>query len=447
MDVDHLPGAVALFDRAGRLIDANATFSVWTGEDRARLDGRPLSDFFAAQPAEEADDFARLRHSDGSERPVLLTRTVTDDGEIVLLVDATARLEYESQLARRRSLEERTRIRLELIIQASIAFATATTERELAEILASTVARAYQAEQSAVYFTTDDGHLEQVAGTNPLDESMLSSTLVADVAVRRRTLMVSGAEEGDAFSAQLGSAMRAHGVHSILAMPIRHDDILIGVFGCFFLHPRQFDWEAAPLADALAGQAGQTATTLRLQRQLQHAAMHDETTGLPNRRLLEAQLVASVQSTPALIATLFIDLDGFKIVNDTLGHHVGDLLLREVGARLQASVREDDFVARYGGDEFVVVCAIPEVGAAHDVAERIRQTIALPFNDLPDGASVRASIGMSIARPQGPTWNPDQLIRVADHAMYAAKSAGGNRIVDIRLDDTAHDRAEIPAAT
>ena len=132
-----------------------------------------------------------------------------------------------------------------------------------------------------------------------------------------------------------------------------------------------------------------------------------------------------------LVATLFIDLDGFKRVNDGLGHHAGDLLLREVGSRLQATVRQEDLVARYGGDEFVVVCEVPELAAAEDVADRIRQAIERPFDGIPQTFPISASNGMSIARTEDPDWNPDRLIREADHAMYSAKNAGGNRVVGL----------------
>jgi diguanylate cyclase (GGDEF)-like protein len=182
---------------------------------------------------------------------------------------------------------------------------------------------------------------------------------------------------------------------------------------------------------SLSNQAAQAITTLRLQRQLEHAAMHDETTGLPNRRRLETQLLEYQRSVSTLVATLFIDLDGFKRVNDGLGHHTGDLLLREVGRRLQLTVRQEDLVARYGGDEFVVVCEVPELAAAEDVADRIRQAIEQPFDDLPEGFPISASIGMSVARTEDPDWNPDRLIREADHAMYSAKNAGGNRVVGL----------------
>lgn len=428
---DHLPCALVELDAEGLILDANDVFVAWTGLSLAELTGRPYASLRRriASIGGGTDGLVRLANIDGTSRAVVVGAQSTERGELLALVDATERAEHEDRMMRSQALQERTRNRLQLVIDSSIAFSAATTEQELVDILASTVAKAYQAEQSAVFLLDDLGEFTHAAGTNPLHTVEDPGALVATASGLRSVMTVSGTSAADQITPVLGHAMRDAGVDAVLVAPIQHDDVLFGIFVAFFLHPRQFDSEAAPLADALAGQAAQAITTLRLQRQLEHAAMHDETTGLPNRRRLETQLLEYARSTPALVATLFIDLDGFKRVNDGLGHHVGDLLLREVGYRLQSTVRQEDLVARYGGDEFVVVCEVPEIAAAEEVADRIRETIEQPFPDLPEGFPISASIGMSIARTEDPGWNPDRLIREADHAMYAAKNAGGNRVV------------------
>jgi diguanylate cyclase (GGDEF)-like protein len=433
--VDELPCALVELDDHGRVVDANTVLAEWTGIDRPELAGRTFDSLLRQHDPEYglSDTLVRLANIDGSSRAVIIERRPIPGGERLVLLDATARAEYEDGLVRSRALQNRTRNRLELIIDASIAFSAATTEKKLVDILATTVAAAYQAEQAAVFLIDGQGRFEEAAGSNPLHSAQETAALVLKAAALRRVMTISGFDAADAVNPVLGAAMRDAGVHAVLASPIQHDDVLFGVFCCFFLHPREFDSEAAPLADALSGQAAQAATTLRLQRQLEHAAMHDETTGLPNRRRLETELLEYAQSPSAMIATLFIDLDGFKRVNDGLGHHAGDLLLREVGERLQAAVRGGDLVARYGGDEFIVVCEVPEAAAAQDVAERIRLSLGLPFRDLPDGFPISASIGMSIARTADSAWTPDRLIREADHAMYSAKNAGGNRIVEAAI--------------
>ncbi|MBA2575634.1 MAG: EAL domain-containing protein [Euzebyaceae bacterium] len=164
--------------------------------------------------------------------------------------------------------------------------------------------------------------------------------------------------------------------------------------------------------------------------QLSHQALHDPLTDLANRRLLTHHLqgaLARAQRTGDHVAVLFCDLDHFKVVNDSLGHEAGDALLRAVAQRLRAHARDSETVARFGGDEFVLVCeGVGEADAVTGVAARLGEALAAPF--LLDGVEVvvRASIGVAVARP-GAT-DPGALLRDADAAMYRAKDRGRGRI-------------------
>jgi diguanylate cyclase (GGDEF)-like protein len=165
-------------------------------------------------------------------------------------------------------------------------------------------------------------------------------------------------------------------------------------------------------------------------RELSHQALHDKLTGLPNRALVldrAEQLLARTARQPGTLAgALFIDIDGFKHVNDNLGHAAGDQLLRIVGERLQGAVREQDTVGRLGGDEFVVLTESPADGAMVDVlADRLTEVLREPV-ELDDGRkifSVTASVGVAV----GQHASPDALLRDADLALYAAKAAGKDR--------------------
>ena len=163
-----------------------------------------------------------------------------------------------------------------------------------------------------------------------------------------------------------------------------------------------------------------------LMQQIAHSAMHDSLTGLPNRRLLLdrlAQGLARANRSTATIALVFIDLDDFKAVNDTLGHDAGDELLRLASARILESVRPGDTVARLGGDEFVVLLDTIEPNHAHRVAERVAQSITEPFTIGSETVSISISLG--VAERQGPLDEPEDLLRRADVAMYAGKRSGG----------------------
>ncbi|HVM09767.1 MAG TPA: EAL domain-containing protein [Acidimicrobiales bacterium] len=160
-----------------------------------------------------------------------------------------------------------------------------------------------------------------------------------------------------------------------------------------------------------------------------HSATHDPLTGLPNRSILFEHLeeVLSARRGDDGIAVLFIDLDRFKAVNDSLGHDIGDRVLVAVARRLRSAVRPVDLVARLAGDEFVVVCSglhgeVDAIGLADRISHEVSSPIALPGRDV----IVTASIG--IAQTGDADLTADQLLRDADMAMYRAKERGSDRI-------------------
>ena len=166
------------------------------------------------------------------------------------------------------------------------------------------------------------------------------------------------------------------------------------------------------------------------EQRLNHLALHDALTGLPNRVLLLDRIeheVAATSRTHSHIAVYFIDLDGFKGVNDTAGHPAGDEVLQMVAQRLRSYVRPGDTVARLGGDEFVLVC--PDFQDDRDteiLARRLLGVLAEPFIRGEVTHHLSASIGIAVSAPHH---TAEELLRAADDAMYAAKEAGKNRAV------------------
>ncbi|WP_235566251.1 EAL domain-containing protein [Methylibium sp. Root1272] len=162
------------------------------------------------------------------------------------------------------------------------------------------------------------------------------------------------------------------------------------------------------------------------QARIHHLAHHDALTGLPNRAafgLQLEQLTASHRAGDAQIALLFIDLDHFKRINDSLGHLVGDLLLQTVTARITASLRADDVVARFGGDEFMVLIpGVTDRSVVEQVAGKLLAVIEAPLEAAGRSISVSPSIGVSLFPEHGRT--PAELIQHADAAMYMAKARG-----------------------
>lgn len=174
----------------------------------------------------------------------------------------------------------------------------------------------------------------------------------------------------------------------------------------------------------------------RTEQQLDHLAHHDELTGLPNRRLLRARLEQAIQSASRhgnLLAVLLLDLDRFKAVNDSLGHDVGDALLRHVAGRMVSCVRAIDTVARMGGDEFAIL--LTDIRQPEDmvqVSRKILKAIEEPFEIAENELHVGTSIGMALFPGDGESY--ESLFRNADIAMFRAKSQGGSRYAFYRED-------------
>lgn len=165
-----------------------------------------------------------------------------------------------------------------------------------------------------------------------------------------------------------------------------------------------------------------------LEGKLSHLAQHDFLTGLPNRMLLKDRLdqaIARARRHERRVAVLFLDLDGFKHINDSLGHAVGDMLLQNTGKRLAAAVRASDTVSRQGGDEFVVVlCEVEDSQNVARHAEKILVALSAPHALAGHDTHVNASIGISFFPEDGR--DAEALIRCADMAMYRAKKNGRN---------------------
>jgi diguanylate cyclase (GGDEF)-like protein len=162
--------------------------------------------------------------------------------------------------------------------------------------------------------------------------------------------------------------------------------------------------------------------------QIAHLAYHDALTALPNRILFYDRLnqaITKARRDKESIAVLFLDLDGFKIINDTFGHNVGDALLCEAARRIAACVRNSDTVARMGGDEFTVILASMRTPDSNDrAARKIIEAVANPFVINGKNCSVTVSIGIALYPDNGKT--ADQLVKISDAAMYLAKHDGKN---------------------
>ena len=449
---DATPLAVSLtsLDDA-TVLDVNPAFAELVGFAREELVGRRIADFENwADPTVRAAIKAHVETGGGvaNQEVVLLRkdrsrlrclvsaeRTEHRGRPAMLLtvVDVTERLAQEERMRQLATFREKLMDFVEQTLEEG--FEGATFFQRLVE---SAVAATPGAEAGSLLLRDDDGDtyrfvaavgydLERLAPVTFGDEEIRVSADVAHPVVVHVHPEASQEDER-AF------LLRAHGrmdeIRATLTVPIVLSGRRVAAL-CLdaFADRDAFGDDAHRLAAAFGAQVAALVKRRALEKALERMAYHDHLTGLPNRTLFRDRLVQAIahaRRNGRRGAALFIDLDNLKVTNDTLGHAVGDALLRSVAERLQAVVRDEDTVARIGGDEFTVV--LPEVKdapAAARVAEKLIEAFRAPFAVAGHEVHATASLGITLF-PDDAT-DADALIQHGDTAMYHAKTQGKDR--------------------
>jgi diguanylate cyclase (GGDEF)-like protein len=347
------------------------------------------------------------------------------EGVLVFVHDITER-KHSAQALEANARRQRAAARLGQL---------ALRERDLDTLFktaAHTLAETLQTELSAVLERLEDGGEFRIRAGCGYDPSV-GSVRVVPTSQAGYTLRTDGPVIVEDFAAEdrfeAAPILRAHGVASGVSVVVEGRDAPFGILSAHSTAPRSFSDEDVDFLTTVANVLSAAIERNRDEQASRHAALHDPLTGLPNRVLAIDRLTHALRRRErdgSHVAVLVMDLDRFKLINDSLGHDAGDALLLELAPRLRDAVRAEDTVARLGGDEFAVIC--PGLGSVRDavrIAEKILTAAARPFSLEGSERYVTASVGIALATETRD--RPESLMRDADVAMYRAKAAGAGR--------------------
>ncbi|MRW91240.1 EAL domain-containing protein [Duganella sp. FT80W] len=295
------------------------------------------------------------------------------------------------------------------------------TDRKQAELTLQLRGRALEASVNAIVITTRGADGERIEYANPAFSRLFGHAPSAVLGRQLETLL---GQHQDEQRQALNAAMQSHQEVTLLLRTSHRDGTPL--------------WTQLHVAPVSAGDDAidhhvcvltDMTAIIDYQAQLEHQANHDALTGLPNRALLNdrmAQAVTFSQRFNHSLWLLFIDLDNFKLINDSLGHAAGDQLLCTIATRLLACANEGDTVARLGGDEFLLLLPVADQRPMAGLLQLVQEAVAAPVMLERQQVTVTCSIGISVYPDDGA--DPEQLLKHADIAMYRAKEAGRNQV-------------------
>lgn len=438
---EHHPDAVATIDLRGTYVQVNAGMEALSGYRGEQLIGKNIDMLAAPEDIQYArEHLQRIAQgapfeytsfwvcADRSRREVQIKAVPIIVGGAVEGMHAFIKDITEQRRLELRNLEQSERIRALYLVAASPGV---SAEEQLLETLAFG-AKSLGTKHAYILRAAGEALVVQYAlsedGLKVGTELPMQETISRQVYGARRPVAIN---DGSVEPWKSDMSQRYAPWGSYIGANVSIEGIAWGVISFVGTKPRQRKFAATDIdfVQLMGALIGSAIERDQHQRRLGELAFYDGLTGLPNRALLGEHMAHAIAGTKRrgdLLAAHFLDLDGFKEVNDRLGHAAGDELLRQLAGRLKATLRGGDTVARVGGDEFIVVQ--PEVedrGHAAELAQRILAVISEPY-DLPGGASARigASIGISLF----PTDAGDvrTLLANADVALYRVKAAGKN---------------------
>jgi diguanylate cyclase (GGDEF)-like protein/PAS domain S-box-containing protein len=436
--MDLMLDAICVVDVDGRFLFASAACERVFGYKPGELIGRPMIEL-VYPPDRERTLAAAAEIMSGQPKPHFENRYVRKDGQIVHIMWSARWSEADqARVAVARDITELKRADVLQSALYDISEAANTTEDLLALFrrihgIVGTLLPA-----NNLFVALYDEKKDELSFPYYIDEHDLapaprkldSGTLSAEVIRSGQALLLT--PDTDVSLSEHVDTIVGKDSLDWLGVPLNSSKGIIGVLVVqSYSGEVRYTEQDKSLLQFVSNQIASAIVRKQNEAWLQYIAHHDPLTDLPNRELFHDRLqtaLARARRNKERLAVLYIDLDGFKEVNDGHGHAVGDLLLQEVAQRIRRCLRESDTVGRIGGDEFVVLLnntTLPEHGAV--VAEKIRATLDRPFELAGKRLHISSSIGVAAYPEHGD--DNKQLIRHADEAMYVAKKNGGNRLL------------------
>ncbi len=450
--VEHLPDLVLVCDRDTTLSFANEAFDRIVG-DRARLlrdmvhpDDTPKLQAALEQAAGTDENtstpFAfRIRHVDGSWHHVAgRARSLLSHPEIAGLLlnarDVTEEVQQQDSIAadKKRQLHYLNRLfRMAQQPHANLASAL--------NVILKSSAKALGTHRCAYWEVSDDPAATRcMMAYDDIRQNLVDEApdarfadsfhdMLQGVVRNERQLVIADVDQ-DPRAAIHCEYFHSVSIKATMMAPVRHGDTVCGVLIFTQLEqPRQWRKDEAEFANNVAGLITLIFNEVergKAEAQLRHLAHHDSLTGLPNRHFLfdqAADFFPKLAADANSLAAFFIDIDGFKNINDSLGHAMGDELLKAAAMRLKNVVRKDDILVRLGGDEFMLLARnLNDMRIADDIAMQIVETMRSPFSLQGRELQISASVGIALYPSDGT--DIETLMKKADIAMYHAKSSG-----------------------
>ncbi|MCZ7535330.1 MAG: EAL domain-containing protein [Acidimicrobiia bacterium] len=450
--VQNLAEAIVVISPDGEILYNTPTAAAMFGDSEPDGSGRAVAPLFEKLHPDDRDTTAtvlasawtasgtvgpveaRVRHADGHWVWVeALAQNLLDDpavgGIVVTMRDVTERLDAERLNARQAEI-------LELV-------ARGVPLDETLESIALALEASDTGLRCAIFLLDEDGSTLRARAAPSLDAAFLDQVEVAQavrggclygVSIQDRASTRVADVENEVACSGCSAVALANGVRACWSTPLASSisEEALGALMVYAHAPGLPSQAQERLMAVLADVAAIAVERKRFEERLSHQSLHDPLTGLPNRTLFHDRLVHALercQRTRSEVGVLFLDLDRFKQVNDGLGHDAGDELLVVTAQRLLSAVRPGDTVARFGGDEFTVLCEdLPAASAgqsAAEISERLLAAISEPHSLLGTEVFLGASVGIAIAIDT--ETSPDDLVRDADVAMYHAKQRGKGR--------------------